>query len=101
MSTLLQLPAELTIYVAAELKADWLTWLDGLPADAPTDLRADGRLVSEVDAAGLQCLLALKRSLHSRGRTLLLQQPSAVLHKACVTLGAGGLLDPQTLEAVS
>lgn len=100
MPTLLKLPAELTIYVAAELRTTWLAWLDALPADSPVEALADGQAVTEVDAAGVQCLLALQRSLHTQGRTLHLRQPSPALHKACVTLGAGSLLAPAT-EAVA
>lgn len=96
MSSHLTLPAELTIYVAAELRTTWLAWLDALPADSPEQVLADGQAVTEVDAAGVQCLLALKRSLHRHGRTLHLQQASPALHKACITLGAGSLLAPAT-----
>lgn len=94
MSMHLTLPAELTIYVAAELRTTWLAWLDALPADSPVETLADGQAVAEVDAAGLQCLLALQRSLLARGHNLQLRQPSATLHKACITLGAGSLLAP-------
>jgi anti-anti-sigma regulatory factor len=91
MSTPLVLPAEMTIYVAAELRTPWLAWLDGAPATPPRRA-VDGQAVEEVDAAGLQCLLALARSLDARQQRLRLDQPSEALRLACLRLGAQHLL---------
>ena len=91
MSTPLVLPAELTIYVVGELREPWLAWLEATVADGD-DATADGRLVEEVDAAGLQCLLALARSLQARRLALRIDQPSAALLQACRRLGAEHLL---------
>jgi anti-anti-sigma regulatory factor len=91
MTEPLVLPAELTIYVAAELRAPWLEWLDAAAGDGAVAL-VDGHAVEEIDAAGLQCLLALARSLEARQQRLLLTQPSEALGRACHRLGARHLL---------
>ena len=91
MSTTLVLPAEMTIYVAAELRTPWLAWLDGGAGDA-AEARVDGQAVAEVDAAGMQCLLAQARSLNARQQRLRLDHPSQALRLACLRLGAQHLL---------
>ena len=93
MTHCLMLPVEITIYVASELRASWLQWLDGDAGDGPEAV-ADGHAVEEIDAAGLQCLLALSRSLEVRRQRLRLERPSDALHQACRRLGAGHLLAP-------
>lgn len=93
MSTPLQLPAELTIYVAAELRSPWLTWLDRDAGDAE-EACADGAAVEDIDAAGLQCLLALSRSLAARQQRLRIDAASPALRQACQRLGALHLLAP-------
>ena len=88
MSHTLTLPSELTIYVAAEVRAAWLDWLAGTD-EADT---VDGSRVGEIDAAGLQCLMALAHSLERRGRRLCVADPSEALRNACRRLGASHLL---------
>ena len=73
MSTALVLPAEMSIYNVAELRAQWLAWLDAAPAEGPGCV--DASAVAEVDAAGLQLL-----------------QPSTALQGACQALGMQSLL---------
>jgi ABC-type transporter Mla MlaB component len=97
MTAPLVLPAEITIYVMTDLRAAWVAWLDGL-SDAGTDLCADGSAVAELDAAGLQGLLALSRSVAARGRRLHLQPASDTLAQGCRRLGLAHLLAP--LEGV-
>lgn len=102
MRDVLMLPAEITIYVIADLRAAWLSWLDadaGAGADLPVDALADGQAVAEVDAAGLQCLTALSNSLQSRGRRLQVRNPSEVLAQACRRLGLTHLLAEQGVHA--
>ena len=48
--------------------------------------------VNEVDAAGIQLLLALAASLKARGRALQLTNPSQPLVNACHSLGLASLL---------
>ena len=106
--TALRLPAELTIYTAAETRGAWLTWLAG-DAAGSADLGHDDRLClvdgsacDEVDAAGLQLLVALAHSLARQHRRLVLQQPADALRKGCAELGLESLLhDPHAREALA
>ena len=96
MTTELTLPHELTIYSVAELRSAWRRWLDAAPAHAGaapgTPCLADGAAVREVDAAGLQLLLALCNQLAGRQRALRVTNPSPALARACDTLGLSALL---------
>ena len=87
-SPALRLPAELTIYTAGELHPQWLAWLAA--NDTAAAVEADA--VDQVDAAGVQLLLALQRALAGRGRPLALHNPSAALQAACAALGLQGWL---------
>jgi ABC-type transporter Mla MlaB component len=98
MSTPLTLPSELTIYSLGTLKA---LWLDALPKPSKSKRPAskdaspwavDSSTVNEVDAAGVQLLLALERALTARRRTLQLVNPSTPLVNACRSLGVSSLL---------
>ena len=90
MTVTLALPAELTIYTAAETRQQWLAWLAA--GDAQT-LQVDASGVTEVDAAGLQLVVALGRSLGAQQRRLRLACPSPTLRGACERLGLSSLLD--------
>ena len=102
MTTVLALPQELTIYQVTELRAAWLQVLErvaagalaeaeaGVEPDAP--LHVDASQVAEVDAAGVQLLLALSNSVAASGRSMRLAGASTRLIDACTTLGAGTLL---------
>jgi ABC-type transporter Mla MlaB component len=89
MNDTLALPAELTVYTIAEARAVWRRWL----ADAATEatvgpaFRVGAEAVAEIDAAGVQLLLSLARSLADRNRILELVSPSAPLSAACAGLG--------------
>lgn len=87
------LPAELTIYAAAQTRDLLLELLaaDDGAAGMPFVIGAEG--VAEVDAAGVQVLVALSRSLAARGRRLILDKPAQALVTACTTLGAAALLE--------
>lgn len=88
----LRLPAELTIYTAAETRSAWLAWLgDGAGADAPA-CAVDASACSEIDAAGAQLLVALAHSLARRQRRLHLTEPGDALRAACTELGLAALL---------
>lgn len=91
MNTPLVLPAEITIYVVSDLRTAWLAWMDALPEDE-AEVAVDGQAVDEVDAAGLQALLALSHSLQARQQRLRLHPASATLRTACGRLGLGHLL---------
>ena len=90
----LRLPQELTIYTAAETRTAWLAWLSGDEALAAGDTvcRVDGEDVDEVDAAGVQLLVALAHSLQRQQRALRLCNTSRPLRQACQDLGTEALL---------
>ncbi len=101
--TPLRLPAELTIYTAAETRDGWLAWLAGDAAHAaaaePLCL-VDASGCDEIDAAGAQLLVALAHSLARQQRRLQLQQPSTPVRAACHDLGlAAWLLDDAPTDA--
>ncbi len=84
----LSLPAELTIYTVGELRPQWLAWLAGLSvADAAAEAPVDGAAVDQIDAAGVQLLVALSRSLTAAHRSLQFVNASPVLTGACEALG--------------
>jgi len=90
----LQLPAELTIYTAAETRSAWLNWLASeAGGDHDGACRVDGGAVDQVDAAGLQLLLALRQRLARDDRSLRLTRASPPLRSACDALGLADLLD--------
>ena len=74
---------------------------DDLEASAPapaevdeTTCLADGAAVDQVDAAGLQLLVALSNLLEREQRTLRVVRASRPLGEACEALGLGALLAP-------
>ncbi|MBP6225393.1 MAG: STAS domain-containing protein [Rhizobacter sp.] len=88
MTHTLSLPAELTIYTVGELRPQWLSWLAGFADDdAPADASVDGSAVDQIDAAGVQLLMALSRSLAAAQRSLQFLSVSPVLATACSALG--------------
>jgi anti-anti-sigma regulatory factor len=92
MSTHPTLPSELTIYTVNELRPQFMDW-----ADQGTDgLRIQADSVAEVDAAGLQLLLSLVKSLAIHDRRLTLCNASARLSASCKALGIANLLDWDT-----
>ncbi len=93
----LSLPAELTIYTASETRAAWLAWLAAERSDGSNDTGDDrcpvhAGAVDQVDAAGVQLLVALSHTLARQQRRLQLLDPSAPLRGACEALGASALL---------
>lgn len=106
MATTHRLPGELNIYAVGELRTLFQTWVRKLPKGRKaaaldgTALVVDGSAVSEVDAAGLQLLVALKHALVANRRDLRVADASATLALACDTLGLTVLLDaPEPREA--
>ena len=94
----LALPRELTIYTVGELRPQWLAWLtavfeahaaDGVPDGA---CRIDAAAVDDVDAAGVQLLVALSHGLARAGLACQLTDPSGPLAGACAALGLPQLL---------
>ena len=98
LATPLRLPSELTIYTACQTRQTWLAWLSAEqagPGDPPPDrlCPVDAAAVDQVDAAGVQLLVALAASLAQQQRRLQLQAPSEPLRQACTSLGATALLE--------
>ncbi len=89
MSTVLALPTELTIYTAAETRSAWLAALSE-GGDGSLAVRAGA--VTEIDAAGVQLLASLARTLAAQQRSLQLVEPSDTLRNACERLGLSSLL---------
>ena len=98
MQTSFALPAELTIYSVAELRPQWLAALaDGVHSDRGDAFDADvcvvdAAAVDQVDAAGVQLLLALARTLSGQQRSLRLVHVSGPLRNACEELGVATTL---------
>jgi anti-anti-sigma factor len=85
---LLRLSGELTIYDAAALK----TALLALPA-AEGDWSLDLAGVTDVDSAGIQLLLALRRTLAARGAALRVSARSAAMNAALSLYGMADAFD--------
>lgn len=87
------LPAEFGIYVAAqtqqELNAALTVWMQ--EGDRKTVSLA-GSAVESLDAAGVQILIALHRSLTEHGLQLQICNASAALHQGLQRMGIGSLL---------
>ncbi|MGI4721370.1 MAG: STAS domain-containing protein [Janthinobacterium lividum] len=80
---LLRLSGELTIYHAAELKAALLPLAD----DGAHALVVDLSGVSDIDSAGLQLLLATRRTLAGRGASLRLDGCDGAVGEALALYG--------------
>lgn len=86
-----QLPMEVSLYTAAELRSQWLGELEHR-AEGAEAVELDGSAVEHFDAAGAQSLLALAHALSARGQRLQLSRASEVLVHACRTLGLADLI---------
>ncbi|MGC4077870.1 MAG: STAS domain-containing protein [Rubrivivax sp.] len=93
----LAIEGELTIYRAAELRE---TLLAALAAAPDGDLTLDLSAVTEFDSAGVQLLMAAKKSAEARGRGLrLVRHSPSVLDGFQVLDLAGHFGDPLTPPA--
>jgi anti-anti-sigma regulatory factor len=80
------LPAELTVFTAAETRDALLATL-ARATDADAPLSVDAAAVIDVDGAGVQLLVSLSRLCERDGRAWQLDAPSEALVAACRTLG--------------
>ncbi len=98
MNTSLSLPSDLTICNVRALHADWHSGLadDPQPRAAGFQFRVRADLVDDVDAAGIQLLLALRSSVQALGGTFVIVDPSTPMVAACTALGLSSLLAAAT-----
>jgi anti-anti-sigma regulatory factor len=81
-------PDALSIQNVAALRQRWLAELDALPADAP-EVGVDLGMVPDVDAAGLQLLVSLARTVERRGGRLRLTGAREGLRSSLAELRSG------------
>ncbi|MNY64672.1 STAS domain protein [compost metagenome] len=81
---LLTLDAELTIYTALELKEQLLAPLDDFDS-----LEVDLSQVAEIDSAGVQLLLLLRKEAARRGKTVRMGAASPAAHDMLALYGIG------------
>ena len=92
------LTGAVTIYTVGTLRSQFEVWIAKLPKgprgaalnDSPLAVDAQG--VDEIDAAGMQLLVSLAKSLAVRRRPLQLVDSSSLLVGACEALGVASLL---------
>lgn len=97
MDQILTLPAELTIYTVAELRLQWLQLNAEIPeasgaATARDSWLIDAAAVEEIDAAGVQFLLALWQVLAQKKQVFRLANLNRPLSNALEALGVAALL---------
>ncbi len=88
ISTTIRLDGDLNIQAAAAT----CETLRAALAQARGDLVLDLSLVQGCDSAGVQLLLAARRTLAARGRVLRLAEPAPAVVEALTTLGLQALL---------
>lgn len=102
MSDIRILPSEVTIYTVGELRELCQGWLAEAPKDdddaACSSWMVSAQSVDQADAAGVQLLLALDRSLAATECQLCLLHPSSVLKGAFDALGLTEWLELRTVE---
>jgi len=84
MNDVLVLPAELTVRSGMQLRQALLAAID---RPQPDPLMLDASQVEEVDGAGVQLLIALRRSLAARRRGLALLGSTPALESALSRFG--------------
>lgn len=76
---------ELSIYRAAELAQALQAWAAALPASVLPSL--DLSAVTEMDSAGLQLLLSLRKTLQAQGQELCIAQASEAVREVLAMTG--------------
>ena len=95
--TLVRIDGEMSIFQAADLKAELLPLLD---QDGPQEIEIDLSCVSEIDTAGIQLMLILKREAQKAEKTLVFVHHSSVVLAVIDILNLGSTLgDPLLLAA--
>lgn len=94
----LTLAGELTIQTAAQKKVGLLAFLDRT-AGAQADLELDLSDVTELDTAGVQLLLMVRREARAQGRNLTLVAPSHTALEVLRIAHLNSSLEPVGLPA--
>lgn len=90
----IRIDGDMTIYTALDLKQELVPCLERAPR-----LDVDLSQVNEMDTAGLQLLLLLKRETTGRGTSLLLTGHSQAVTEVIDTFNLGGFFgDPMVLR---
>lgn len=95
MSTVFELPAEVNIYCAAEMRDALQVWSIAQISEGAEYLAVSAKAVSEIDGSGLQLLAALGNAEHRWH----LVDASTAFSEACRTLGFGAWLEKPVLNA--
>ncbi len=95
MSTPFELPAEMTIYSAVEVRDALLSWVTEQSAKSAKVLEISAAKVEEIDGAGLQ----LVASLSNADQQWRLKNPSAVFVDACKALGLHAWLNSSSVNS--
>jgi anti-anti-sigma regulatory factor len=95
MSTPFELPAEMTIYSAVEIRDALLGWVTEQSAKSAKVLEISAAKVEEIDGSGLQ----LVASLSNTDQPWRLRNPSAAFTDACKALGLQAWLDKSSVNS--
>lgn len=95
MSTPFELPAEMTIYSAVEIRDALLTWVTEQSAKSVKVLELSAAKVEEIDGSGLQLVAALSNT----DQPWQLKNPSPVFVDACKALGLQAWLDKSPVNS--
>jgi anti-sigma B factor antagonist len=91
----IRVTGEMTVYTAGQIKEPLLEAI----AEGSADVQLDLSGVSELDTAGVQLLLLIRRAALVSGRNLQLGAESAIVRDVLTLCGAIGLLtDGQTMQ---
>ena len=101
MTTRFELPAELTIFSAAETQAALLGWLASQPGEPAEPLALEAQQLLDLDGAGVQLLCAFSALVAHKGWAWQLVSPTETLVNACRTLGLASWLDSHTASEPS
>ena len=95
MSTPFELPAEMTIYSAVEIRDALLSWVTEQSTKSTKLLEISAAKVEEIDGAGLQLIA----SLSNTEQPWQLVQPSHTFIDACKAMGLTAWLDKSLVNS--
>lgn len=92
------LEGEVSIYQAAELRAELAQWLALAEPDSPVPWVLDLRAVTEFDSAGLQLLVSALKTAQQQRVVLRLEGASAAVQEVCALLNLDDQLQAMQKE---